>query len=567
MRSYFKISLYALLGVVGLQACAPSQPSAKSAAAKPLLTVGSLPVSREEFVYLYEKNHQNPKAKGTEADVRAYLNLYVQFKRKVAEAHALGYAQRPAYQQEVEGYRQQLAQPYLTDQQQAEQLLQQTYERLGQEVRASHLLLTLPEFSQDTAAVYAQLMALRARLQQGEPFGALARAYSQDPSARYNGGDLGYFTALQMVGPFEEAAFHTPVGQVSMPVRTRFGYHLLQVSDRRKARGQVRVAHIMLKTPEGLDERTTELRAEELYARLQAGASWDTLCRQYSEDVATFERGGELPWLNTNSQPEEIAQAAYRLREVGQVSEPVATRYGWHILRLLERKTLPPLADMRAELLQRMARDGRSELPRQQLLARFKQEQGFAERADLRPHLLAAFDSTLLQGKWAPSEKVLRALGGKTLFTLGGKAEKVAGFLAYARAQQQPYPDWPLERYVDRLLTQYTEQTLMARLRAQLPAKHPEYRLLCKEYEEGLLLFSVMEEQVWNRASQNSAGLEAFYRAHPERYSAQVWEQERGRVMADYQQQLEDDWMRGLERKYPLWVDEQQLRTLWQPLQ
>jgi len=212
-----------------------------------LLTIGDKGVNLSEFNAIYKKNNANENA--TEQSVKEYLDLYIKFKLKVKEAEDLGYDTLPKFIKELGGYRGQLALPYLTDKEVTKSLIKEAYERMKQDVRASHILIKVDEnaSSADTLIAYNKAIKVRKRLLAGEDFSVLAKEVSTDPSAQKNGGDLGYFSVLHMVYPFECAAYETKVGDVSMPIRTKFGYHLIKVVDKRAARGTIKVAHIMIK--------------------------------------------------------------------------------------------------------------------------------------------------------------------------------------------------------------------------------------------------------------------------------------------------------------------------------
>jgi peptidyl-prolyl cis-trans isomerase SurA len=245
-----------------------------------IATIGSQPIYTSEFQYVYEKNNGGNEGAYTRQSVTEYLDLYTKFKLKVMEGESRGLDTTVAFKRELEGYKEQLAQPYLTEKSVTDKLVQEAYERLKQEVNASHILIGLPADPdpQDTLAAYNQVLELRKRVTSGESFEKLAKEFSQDPSAAENGGNLGYFTAMQMVYPFEDAAYKTEVGQISMPVRTRFGYHLIKVNDKRQAKGEVKVAHIMVRATPGMpkaDSLAAKQRIDAIYKRVQRNENWE----------------------------------------------------------------------------------------------------------------------------------------------------------------------------------------------------------------------------------------------------------------------------------------------------
>ena len=258
-----------------------------------LFTVNKKPVTVNEFVYLYKKNHQNPQQDFTPEKINEYLDLFVNFKLKVEEAKRRGLDTTKVFLNEFNGYKDELRKPYLPDSKIIDSLTQLTYQRMQEEINASHILVSLKPnpSAEDTAKAYARIAELRDRVLRGEDFSQLAADVSDDPSARQNKGNLGYFTAMQMVYSFETAAYTTKVDEVSQPVRTRFGYHILKVFDRRPSRGEVEVSHIMIRTGGAKDNDQVKNTIFDVHDQLQAGVSWDELCKQYSEDAFVLWRG------------------------------------------------------------------------------------------------------------------------------------------------------------------------------------------------------------------------------------------------------------------------------------
>ncbi|MBY0426894.1 MAG: peptidylprolyl isomerase, partial [Cytophagales bacterium] len=296
----YKLKIVAVALCVSGNIFAQSTKNQKSGSEPVLMTVKGKPVLVNEFTYVYNKNNNNSQDKGTDKSVREYLDLYTNFRLKVLSAEELGLDTAQSFKTELEGYRKQLAQPYLTEKSVTEKLIKEAYDRSKEEINASHILISVsPDADpKDSLAAFKKISDLRARITKGEDFAKLAKEFSQDPSAKFNGGSLGYFTALQMVYPFENAAYNTPKGEISQPVRTRFGYHLVKVIDRRPSQGEVKVAHIMLRATAGLsaeDSLGIKNKIDELYNKLKAGGDWNTLCSQFSDDQGSKGNGGELP--------------------------------------------------------------------------------------------------------------------------------------------------------------------------------------------------------------------------------------------------------------------------------
>lgn len=486
-----------------------------------IATLGSEPISTSEFQYVYEKNNAGNEDAYTRESVSDYLKLYTNFKLKVLEAENRGLDTTMAFKRELEGYKEQLAQPYLSEKSVTDQLVKQAYERLGQEVNASHILLTLPPDAapEDTLAAYNKAIEIRQRALNGEDFGKLAQSNSQDPSAAENKGNLGYFTAMQMVYPFEDAAYKTPAGQVSMPVRTRFGYHIIKVHDKRQARGEVKVAHIMVRATPGMpkaDSLAAKQRIDAIYKRLQRNENWDKLAAEFSEDANSAQNGGELPWFGTGRMIPNFEDAAFALKKEGEIAKPLLTPYGWHIIKMIDKRGLPPFEDMEQNLRNKIAKDSRSELNRAAFLKRIKAENNFTEVAAAKAGALSKANAELLQGKWTydATDKTL----SQTLFTIQGKPYTIGDFYTFVKEQQRPRTTGTPEYAMSTLYDAFVDKSLVEYEKSNLENKYTDYRMLVKEYHDGILLFQLMDEKVWSKAVEDSVGLKAYFEQNKEKY-------------------------------------------------
>lgn len=516
MRSNYLLVAVAALALAGCTA------SKKNDSKEPAIaTLGSEPLSTSEFKYVYEKNNGGNDDAYTQQSVSEYLDLYTNFKLKVLEAESRGLDTTMAFKRELEGYKEQLALPYLTENSVTDQLVREAYERLKQEVNASHILITLdPEAApQDTLAAYNKVMDLRKRAQAGEDFGKLAKEHSQDPSAAENAGNLGYFTAMQMVYPFENAAYKTKPGQVSMPVRTRFGYHLIKVHDIRDARGEVKVAHIMVRATPGMpkaDSLAAKQRVDAIYKRVQRNENWEKLTAEFSEDDNTANNGGELPWFGTGRMIPAFEEAAFGLQKEGEIAKPVLTPYGWHIIKLIEKRGLPPYEDLEQNLRNKVAKDSRSELNKAVFLKRIRKENNFTEVAAAKTTAFSKATDELLKGTWDydQKDKTLKT----TLFTIQGKPYNIADFYTYVKENQRPRSGGTASHAMTLLYDNFVNKSLLDYERANLENKHTDYRMLVREYHDGILLFQMMDEKVWSKAVEDTVGLKAYFEANKEKY-------------------------------------------------
>jgi peptidyl-prolyl cis-trans isomerase SurA len=424
------------------------------------------------------------------------------------------------------GYRKQLAQPYLTDKDVNEKLLQETYNRLQEDIHAAHILVKVAEgaLPKDTITAYNKIMEYRKRILKGEDFAVVAResAANGDPSAKENGGDLGYFTALQMVYPFESMAFNTKVGEVSMPVRTRYGYHIIKVIDRRKAQGEVMVSHIMVKTAPNMtkeDSLNAFTKITEIHNKLKAGASFEELAQQFSDDKASAKKGGELPWFGTGKMPLEFEKTAFSITNKGDVSSPIKTKYGWHVIKLNDKRGLASFEDMKNELKGKVTKDSRAQAGRASLINKVKTENKFKENLKMRDEFYKVVDTTLLNGQWDGSKA---AKMNKVMFNVGDKAFTQTDFTNYIKSHQSKRPKTDLPMVINQLYKQFVDESVIAYEESRLDQKYPEFKALMQEYRDGILLFELTDQKVWSKAVKDTTGSKEFYEKNKTSY---MWEE------------------------------------------
>jgi peptidyl-prolyl cis-trans isomerase SurA len=508
---------------------APAQPT--------LLTLGTKSFSTDDFFQSFTKNQLSVDSV-QRTDVRNYFDLYTTLKLKVLAAQAEGRDTTEAFREEIATYRKQLAQSYLTDNVLIESLAAEAYQRMQQEVNASHLLIAVSEDAApaDTAAAYQQAMALRQRAIAGEDFASLVREHSKDLTTAANGGNLGYFTAFSVVYPLETAAYTTSVGSISQPVRTRYGYDLLKINDRRPSRGMVRIAHILVRLSPAADEagqQAAKQRIDAVYDRLQKGESFDEVCRDVSDDLTSKLNGGVLPLIETGRQVPAFEEAAFALTKPGELSKPVRTNYGWHILKLIDRRGVQPYADLAPSLRQRVTTDSRGEVLRQAVLQRLAKTYPVQPNKTVLTATLAKADSSLLRGQWRYAEPLDPALQNKLLVTIGNQPYTVNQFFAYVRQKQQPArkpsmttaaqpTEQPLTGSpavaMERLYDRYVGDRLLATEEGNLEQKSSEFRSLMNEIRDGVLMSQVMEAHVWEKSVADSTGQLTYFEQHKDRY-------------------------------------------------
>ncbi len=498
---------------------APAEPEAPT-----LVQIGSKSFSPDAFFKSFTKN-QFSSDSASSLTAREYFDVFTNTKLKVLAAETQGRDTTGEFREEITSYRDQLAIPYLTDKALVEELVEEAYERLQQEVHASHILIAVPEEAPpaDTLSAYRAAVAMRGRLLEGSDFGQMASQFSKDQTAKSNKGDLGYFTAFQMVYPFETAAYTTPVGEISQPVRTKSGYHLIKVHDRRPSRGKLRVAHIMIqdnaKTPESQSKAAGQ-RIREAYERLQKGESWEKMVGVYSDDFESRQKGGLLPVFGVGEMMPTFEEAAYALSQPGAYTKPIKTPYGWHIIRLVEKIPQPSFEELEPTLRQKVITDSRGKFVTQSVIDRLKSQYIIRENPDAWSELLELADSTLIVGKWNIPETFTGRTENPVLFTIEKTPATTREFLDYTRSHLAPRPAGSDPKLVLRsYYNDFLGKRLFAYEKENLENKYPEFRTLMNDIREGVLLSQVMEEQVWQRSLDDSTGQRRIYEQNKAQYT------------------------------------------------
>lgn len=484
-----------------------------------LMTIGDKPVTKAEFVRIYTKNNQNPAF--DKASLDEYMELFINFKLKVMEAESLKMDTLPAFINELKGYERQLEKPYFTDESADSLLMQEAYERMKWNVHASHILIKCDEnaLPADTLKAYKKAEKIRQRALNGEDFGSLAVQNSDDPSAARNQGDLGYFTAFSMVYPFESGAYNTKVGDISPLVRTRFGYHIIKVQDKKPDKGQVKVAHLMRAVPQGSSAQKEQMEKEKImniYDSIRNGANFEQMVALYSDDRGTSKKGGELPYFGSGRMIPEFEEAAFALENPGDISEPIRTNYGWHIIKLLNKKQLGSFDEVKSTIKSKMSKDIRAERGRQMVMNRLKKEYNLIINKNALKPFYTLIDSTIYMGQWDAS----KAKGlNNVLITLADSIKYTQTDFANAiNKDGKRRANKPLQLIVDNEFNHFVENKLQELEVSQLPVKYPEFKNLLQEYHDGILLFNLTDQMVWSKAVKDTAGLDNFYQANKNNY-------------------------------------------------
>lgn len=469
---------------------------------KTLMTIGNQNISVKEFLRVYNKNinlvqDQNLK------DIDYYINLYSKYKLKLIEAKELGYDLKDSYKKEFKSYKNQLSNAYTTDKEVTESLVKEAYNRTANEIKAQHILVRFQD-NQDSLLAYEKIQSLRSRLI-NEDFLNLRSLLHDGKSIFVE--DLGYFSAFKMVYEFENAAFNTLVGQTSTPFRTQFGYHVVKVLDTRPSRGKVQVAHIMISNTQKDSSLVPEIRINELYNSLIQGSSFETLAKQFSDDKSSASKGGVMnPFKSGDINSEVFVDTAFNLNEIGSISKPIQTQYGWHILKLILKSPIQPYEIIKQDLEKKVKRDSRSLIIRKKMIEKLVSKyEIFEPNLDLSSQLITIDAKESL---W-----VLKSTKLKDVFLrIEDKIYTYETFLKFLNQNNRLYEKSKSNyEFIKKQYKTFFENNLFEYKKNNLINENEEFANILKEYEDGLLLFDIMQDKIWDVAKNDTLALKLFY--------------------------------------------------------
>jgi peptidyl-prolyl cis-trans isomerase SurA len=488
-----------------------------------IVTVDEENTTSKEFKYVYEKNHAKDHDRYSRQSLDNYLDLYINYRLKVAEAEYQKLDTSDVFTTELNGYKTQLAKPYLTDETANEKLALEAYQRSKTAIKAQHLLIRVDQTAsaKDTLIAYNKIEAIRDSIVKGKDFTLMATKYSEDPSAQRpigqpgSGGELGYFTALKMVYAFENAAYNTEKGEISKITRTKFGYHILKVNEKYSMTYKAKVSHIMINAPTGIsseDSTTKKASIDRIYLQLQKGADWNELCQLYSEHTKTKDKGGSLePFAVGGSLGlPSFEVAAYELKAEGEISKPVKTPYGWHIIRLEKKVDFENFAEVKKDYIKKISRDDRAQQSKIVLVEKLKADNKFKEVKNI--NAIISVTSNTKENEFYVDNL------DQELFRINGTSYPLYDFNKYVEMHYDEIKKGAKDYKINTLYRQYVTESILLYEESILPEKHEDYRMLIKEFHDGILIYDLMKKEVWDKANTDSTGLRYFYETNREKY-------------------------------------------------
>lgn len=516
--------------------------------AKTIVTIDGEKITVAEFRKMYEKNLgviDDDDAKS----ISNNLNLYINYKLKVKEAYRIQLDTMPSYRREIALYKDQLTAPYLQDTTFINTLVEDAYFRTKNEVKAKHILILLSKEAtpKDTLIAYNKILKLRERILKGENFEVIAAKFSEDKSAQNNpktgrkgnGGNLGYFSAFRMVYPFEVAAYATKIGEISMPFKTKFGYHIMQVDDIKESKGAIEAAHILIKGTSA----SSEDRIKDIYTKLKNNENFEALAKKFSEDTGSKNKGGKLGKFEAGRMVKPFSDAAFSLAHVNDFSTPFKTRFGWHIVKLIKKHPIRSFDEMKKELTDKVKKSSRMQLSKKAIVTKLEKKYTIIEFEEAKKILNRKDIRTL------PKDSLQQ-----TILRINDKEIGQEVFVEYIKNRSNSP--------VFELFKTFRDTQIMDYYKENLIYTEPEYAHILKEYEDGLLLFELMQEKIWQAATKDSLALKKYFKTNVANYKTDELKTIKGQVINDYQNFLEKKWIATLRQQSEITVNKRQLKGL-----
>lgn len=544
-----------------------------------LFKVGSESVTANEFINTFNKNNSLENA--TENELKDYLELYINFKLKVMDGIDYKIDTALSFQRELASYKYQSAQPYLVDKEVTEKLINEAVERSKLMVRASHILIlcepnALPK---DTLTAYLKILDIRKKILSGTiTFPEAAVQFSEDVSARDevnrdkkiqfgNKGDLGYFSAFDLIYPFESAAYNTPVGDCSMPVRTQFGYHIIWVQDKQPAVSKINISQILLLDTTarfGSMSPKVKEKLERIEDAFKSEKDFASIAEVYTEDPMSKSRGGMLESFPPARRPGDFIKQCISL-EKGQVSPAFSSVVGWHIVKLNELTMLEVKDDeLRYSVISKIQRDTRSTKSVESLIEKLKKEYKFSDKGknEAFNFLLKKLNTETIM---PPATNLLAMAGIEKLKPMANLADQtitIQDFIKHLDRSSGIELNKQAKSFLDANYEEFIKDAILKYEFEHLEQKYPEYKELISEYHQGMILFEMTNEKIWSLSLKDTVNLESFYEKIKFDHLNKEGEPKpfaeiRSIVLTEYQNELETKWMAQLKEKYPVWINEE----------
>jgi peptidyl-prolyl cis-trans isomerase SurA len=476
-------------------------------------------ITRGEFLNAFRKNNSHVKA--TNKSYREYLDLYIRYKLKVQAAYDLKLDTLPGQMTELQNFKSQIVDQYTNDETSLNQMAREAFIRSQHDLRISYIFITASKNATpaDTSKAWKKMQEAYQALKRGEDFGDVALQFSEDPYVKTNRGDINFITVFDLPYTMETIAYHTESGKYSPVFRTDGGYMILKKTAERPALGRIHAAQILVAFPYQANEAAkaeTLKRADSIYNAIRQGADFALLAKKFSGDNLSYQLGGSLPEFGIGKYEKGFEETAFNLKKDGDISEPYASSFGYHIIRRVQRIPVPLIADQKTlnELKEKIKKDPRIAISRDQMLQTILKKTQFKEFMPADNRLWDYTDSLLQNKKPAVNSGIT---DGMVLFQFPEKKYTVADWISYRRGLKSS-TNLTNGKTNKEILYGYRQLVAFEYYKQHLENYNAEYATQVNEFRDGNLLFEIMQQKVWNRSASDSSGLRKYFDVHAEKY-------------------------------------------------
>ncbi len=484
-----------------------------------LVRYGNQSISRKEFLTAFRKN--NIQVKATNKTYHDYLELYIRYRLKVQAALDLKLDTLPGQITELQNFKSQIVDQFTNDETSLNQMAREAFARSQRDLHISYIFVASPKNATpaDTAKAWKKIQAAYQDLKNGKDFGETAVHFSEDPFVKTNKGDLDFITVFDLPYAMETVAYRTANGKFSSVFRIGNGYVILKKTAERPALGRIHAAQILIAFPYQANEAVkvdTKKRADSIYQAIMSGSDFAELARKFSGDNLSYQLGGSLPEFGIGKYEKGFENAAFDLKKDGDISQPYASAFGYHIIKRVKRIPVPPVANQKYldELKERIKADPRIAVSRSQMLQTILKKTQFKEFIPPGNSLWDYTDSVLQNKKPAPNSGINEAT---VLFQFPDKKYSIGDWIAYRKSIKSS-PNLTNGKTPAEILGNYRQVVAFEYYKQNLEKYNPAFAAQVKEFREGNLLFEIMQRKIWNRSAADSAGLKKYFEKHEKTY-------------------------------------------------
>ena len=473
-------------------------------------------ITMDEFEKAYAKNVGGLEAAAADSfdNYKNFADLYTNFKMKLEDAKNRGYQNDSTLTQELLDYKKKVGASYIIEKYLIEPNIKDWYEKRKTEIRASHLMIRPDSSGEAAARKFTQ--AILDSIKAGKSFEEMVTKYSQDNYSKPKGGDIFYFTAGQLPFEFEDAAYKTAKDSVyPMVVQTKFGFHIIKVTDKKDRVPKIKASHILVSymNPAGaVDSAAAKLTMDSVLTALKSGEDFAAVAKRFSDDTGTKDKGGDLGFFERRMMVPEFDEAAFNL-EVGQVSDVIQTKFGLHVIKLTEKQAYPPFESDRDNLKNLLKRSRYNDLYAE-MINNYKKEYNYSLNETVLQQMVGYNDSTIIGSEMKGAQEI----GGKTLFSFANHNETANDFYSKLKSDTEFSGKKFTADYLNKGIKKYSEQMLLEEKAMSLDKTDSQFADLMKDYQNGIFIFKLQEDEVWNKVNVDSVKLLNYYEQNMQKY-------------------------------------------------